>query len=151
MDLKLENIFLDDSQDISKVKIGDFGLALQGSSTQSGESRYHSRKSICGTVGYIAPEVIKHKSYSEAADVFSLGVMLYTLIVGYTPFLRSTPQKTASDTVQGRFDKCASTRWEDKSAEVKDLILRMLELHPESRITLDEVARHPWMACHCKA
>ena len=76
-DLKLSNIFLTEKME---VKIGDFGLSAK---LQHAGQR---RKSVCGTPSYIAPEILDHKEYSHEVDVWALGVIIYTLLVGRTPF-----------------------------------------------------------------
>ena len=77
-DLKLGNLFLD--QDM-KLKLGDFGLATK--LTFEGEKR----RTICGTPNYIAPEVLSSKlGHSYEVDVWSIGVILYTLLFGRPPF-----------------------------------------------------------------
>lgn len=77
-DLKLGNLFLGEDM---KIKIGDFGLASRL------EFEGEKRRTICGTPNYIAPEVLEGKSgHSFEVDVWSLGVVLYTLVIGKPPF-----------------------------------------------------------------
>merc|ERR1712032_314133 len=77
-DLKLGNLFLTDKMEI---KVGDFGLATK--LDFDGEKK----RTICGTPNYIAPEVLEGKSgHSYEVDIWSLGVILYTLIIGKPPF-----------------------------------------------------------------
>ena len=77
-DLKLGNLFLNDKME---VKIGDFGLATK--LDFDGEKK----RTICGTPNYIAPEVLEGKSgHSYEVDIWSLGVIIYTLIIGKPPF-----------------------------------------------------------------
>jgi polo-like kinase 1 len=77
-DLKLGNLFLGEDM---KIKIGDFGLASRL------EFEGEKKRTICGTPNYIAPEVLEGKNgHSYEVDVWSLGVVLYTLVVGKPPF-----------------------------------------------------------------
>jgi polo-like kinase 1 len=77
-DLKLGNLFLNDKMEI---KVGDFGLATKL------EFDGERKRTICGTPNYIAPEVLEGKQgHSYEVDVWSLGVILYTLIIGKPPF-----------------------------------------------------------------
>ena len=77
-DLKLGNLFLDSNK---VIKIGDFGFATK--LTYPDERR----KTICGTPNYIAPEILEGKNgHSFEVDVWSTGVILYTLLVGKPPF-----------------------------------------------------------------
>mmetsp|Transcript_31604 Transcript_31604/g.30916 ORF Transcript_31604/g.30916 Transcript_31604/m.30916 type:complete len:115 (+) Transcript_31604:280-624(+) len=77
-DLKLGNLFLNDKMEI---KLGDFGLATKL------EFDGERKRTICGTPNYIAPEVLEGKGgHSYEVDIWSLGVIIYTLIVGKPPF-----------------------------------------------------------------
>jgi len=77
-DLKLGNLFLSEEM---KIKIGDFGLASKL------EFEGERKRTICGTPNYIAPEVLEAKNgHSYEVDVWSLGVIIYTLSIGKPPF-----------------------------------------------------------------
>uniref|UniRef100_A0AAR2LYC8 Serine/threonine-protein kinase PLK n=1 Tax=Pygocentrus nattereri TaxID=42514 RepID=A0AAR2LYC8_PYGNA len=84
-DLKLGNLFLNDDME---VKIGDFGLATKI------EFDGERKKTLCGTPNYIAPEVLCKKGHSFEVDVWSLGCILYTLLVGKPPFETSCLKET---------------------------------------------------------
>uniref|UniRef100_W5MEL5 Serine/threonine-protein kinase PLK n=1 Tax=Lepisosteus oculatus TaxID=7918 RepID=W5MEL5_LEPOC len=84
-DLKLGNLFLNDEME---VKIGDFGLATK--IEYDGERK----KTLCGTPNYIAPEVLCKKGHSFEVDIWSLGCILYTLLVGKPPFETSCLKET---------------------------------------------------------
>lgn len=85
-DLKLGNVFLDKNM---QIKIGDFGLAAL---LKYPEER---KKTVCGTPNYIAPEILYDQGdgHSFEVDVWSVGVILYTLLVGRPPFQTSNVQK----------------------------------------------------------
>lgn len=72
-DLKLNNIFITEQME---VKIGDFGLSTML------EHPSQRRKTLCGTPSYIAPEMLERKEYSHEVDVWALGVIMFTLLVG---------------------------------------------------------------------
>lgn len=76
-DLKLGNLFLAENMD---TKLGDFGLAAR--LLKDDEKRY----TICGTPNYIAPEILIHKGHSFGVDLWSLGVIMYTFLLGSPPF-----------------------------------------------------------------
>jgi polo-like kinase 1 len=77
-DLKLGNLFLDSDM---RIKVGDFGLATRLTTADE------KRRTICGTPNYIAPEVLEGKQgHSYEVDIWSLGVIIYTLIIGKPPF-----------------------------------------------------------------
>lgn len=84
-DLKLGNLFINDEME---VKIGDFGLATRVD--YDGERK----RTLCGTPNYIAPEVLGKKGHSFEVDVWSLGCILYTLLVGKPPFETSCLKDT---------------------------------------------------------
>lgn len=84
-DLKLGNLFLNDQL---RVKIGDFGLAARIS--YDGERK----KTLCGTPNYIAPEILNKKGHSFEVDVWSIGCIMYTLLVGKPPFETSSLKET---------------------------------------------------------
>ncbi|XP_037300750.1 serine/threonine-protein kinase polo isoform X2 [Manduca sexta] len=84
-DLKLGNLFLDDDL---RVKIGDFGLAAKI------EFEGERKQTLCGTPNYIAPEILTKKGHSFEVDIWSLGCIMYTLLVGKPPFETSTLKDT---------------------------------------------------------
>lgn len=84
-DLKLGNLFLNDDM---QVKIGDFGLAT--TLDYDGERK----KTLCGTPNYIAPEMLDKKGHSFEVDIWAIGCILYTLLVGKPPFETETLKVT---------------------------------------------------------
>lgn len=133
-DLKIGNIFIGENMD---VKIGDFGLATK--LDFDGEKK----RTICGTPNYIAPEVLEGKSgHSYEVDIWSLGVIIYTLIIGKPPFETSDVKTTY------RRIRMNSYNFPDHvpiSDMAKDLIKRILVIDPKQRLTLEEVTTHPWL------
>lgn len=85
-DLKLGNLFLTDKMEI---KVGDFGLAAKI------EFEGERKRTICGTPNYIAPEVLENKNgHSYEVDIWSFGVILYTMLIGKPPFETSDVKTT---------------------------------------------------------
>lgn len=130
-DLKPENVLMDSDYNI---KIADFGLS---SKWAPGERLTES----CGSPNYAAPEIItKGRTYEgPEVDVWSSGVVLYTLLCGCLPF--------DDENVAGLFKKIKKGRYSlpgHLSAEAKDLIRRMLTVDPAERIGLSEISDHPW-------
>uniref|UniRef100_A0A672IEP9 Serine/threonine-protein kinase PLK n=1 Tax=Salarias fasciatus TaxID=181472 RepID=A0A672IEP9_SALFA len=124
-DLKLGNIFLNDDME---VKIGDFGLAAKI------EFDGERKKTLCGTPNYIAPEVLCKKGHSYEVDVWSLGCILYTLLVGKPPFETSCLKETYN-----RIKKNSYTiPWHIKPGAAS-LIKRMLHADPSQRPTISEL------------
>eukprot|EP00826_Nyctotherus_ovalis_P020229 TRINITY_DN1633_c0_g2_i3.p1 TRINITY_DN1633_c0_g2~~TRINITY_DN1633_c0_g2_i3.p1 ORF type:complete len:511 (+),score=164.90 TRINITY_DN1633_c0_g2_i3:498-2030(+) len=133
-DLKLGNLFLTDRME---VKIGDFGLATKL------EFDGDRKRTICGTPNYIAPEIIDGKQgHSYEVDIWSLGVIIYTLIIGKPPFETSDVKTTYR-----RIKMNAYTFPEHItiSSQAKDLITKILNLDPAMRPTLDEILDHAFL------
>ena len=97
-------------------------------------------KDRCGTPVYIAPEILREGTYDGImADVWSAGVVLYTMIYGDFPF--------RSNNIQGLEQQIVNINYnmpEDTSGEVRDLISKMLTT-ASSRISIAEVYEHPWL------
>ena len=131
-DLKLGNLFLSDM----RIKIGDFGLASK--LLEKNEKRF----TICGTPNYIAPEILEHKGHSFEVDLWSIGVILYTILLGTPPF-----ETKEVKTTYNKIKKCDFVFPEDNflSENAKDLILKLLQRVPEARIGLDMILEHDFM------
>ncbi|TMW64221.1 hypothetical protein Poli38472_012843 [Pythium oligandrum] len=145
LDVKPENILLS-SKDSSNAKIilTDFGLARMVNGKQN---PLEAGKTMAGTIGYIAPEVIAAHQYTEAADVFSAGVILFILLVGYPPFTGDSEIETLLKIARGDFQFHAAD-WKHVSRPAMELVAKMLEVRPQDRITVDEVLQHPWIQNH---
>ena len=129
-DLKIGNIFLTKTMEL---KLGDFGL-----STELNYER-QKKKSLCGTPNYIAPEIINEKAYSYEVDIWSLGIIIYTLIIGKPPFDSSDEKKI--------YEKIKSLQYSfpesyNVSKEAKDLIKQILVLDPSKRPNLEQILNH---------
>ncbi|KAL8972794.1 MAG: hypothetical protein Q9183_000358 [Haloplaca sp. 2 TL-2023] len=135
-DIKPENILVGIH---GEIKISDFGWSVHAPNNR--------RNTMCGTLDYLPPEMIKSGSqenyYNEKVDLWSLGVLTYEFLVGEAPF-EDSPVMT-----QRRIAKGEMTVPSFVSSEAKNLIHRLLVLDPEKRITLDEVQQHPWIVKHC--
>ncbi|OCT54449.1 serine/threonine-protein kinase chk2 [Cladophialophora carrionii] len=141
-DIKPENILLTDKN--LSVKLADFGLAKI-----IGEESFTT--TLCGTPSYVAPEILentRHRKYTRAVDVWSLGVVLYICLCGFPPFSdelysRENPYTLAQQIKMGRFDY-PSPYWDAIGDPALDLIDRMLTVDVEKRITIDQCLEHPW-------
>ncbi|OQD89020.1 hypothetical protein PENANT_c003G03162 [Penicillium antarcticum] len=142
-DIKPENILLADKN--LSVKLGDFGLAKI-----IGEDSFTT--TLCGTPSYVAPEILqetRRRRYTQAVDVWSLGVVLYICLCGFPPFsdelnTPGNPYTLAQQIKMGKFDY-PSPYWDSVGDPALDLIDRMLTVDIEKRITVDQCLEHPWM------
>ncbi|KAI4502511.1 hypothetical protein M0802_002423 [Mischocyttarus mexicanus] len=118
-DLKLGNLFLNDEL---QVKIGDFGLATR--LEHDGERK----KTLCGTPNYIAPEILTKAGHSYEVDVWSIGCIMYTLLVGKPPFETSSLKET--------YDRIKQVQYKTPSHLSKpamNMITNMLQGIPSKR------------------
>lgn len=130
-DLKLGNLFLSEKMEI---KIGDFGLATKL------EFDGERKRTICGTPNYIAPEILEGKQgHSYEVDIWSLGVILYTLIIGKPPF-ETNDVKTTYKRI--RMNAYTFPEHVVISDAGKDLIQKILVGDPSKRPNLDDILGH---------
>ena len=133
-DLKLGNIFFDKNYNL---KIGDFGLAAVLANDR--ERKY----TVCGTPNYIAPEVLmgKHSGHSYEVDIWSIGVMIYALLIGKPPF-----QAKDVNTIYERIKCCDFVFPKEKyiSSEARILVQDLLSLDPLERPSIMEVLDYVW-------
>eukprot|EP00053_Salpingoeca_punica_P012804 m.115114 g.115114 ORF g.115114 m.115114 type:complete len:763 (-) comp16043_c0_seq2:2612-4900(-) len=141
-DLKPSNIlYADARQTVDSIRIADFGFAKQLTAENG------MLMTPCYTANFVAPEVLKKQGYDKACDMWSLGILLYTMLSGFPPFA-STPDDTSEHILaritQGvvRFDDPV---WKQISSSAQGLISALLQVDPAKRITAAEVLRHPWI------
>lgn len=135
-DLKLGNLFLDKNL---RIKVGDFGLATKLS------TKDEKRKTICGTPNYIAPEVIEgdkeKRGHSFEVDIWSIGVICYTLLVGKPPYESKDVKSTYQRILRNEYSFPSHVPISDHA---RDLISRMLQTRPENRPDLETIFAHPF-------
>ncbi|KAI8469504.1 MAG: kinase-like domain-containing protein [Monoraphidium minutum] len=139
-DLKLENLLLASPDDITKVKIADFGLAKRAPAGAV-------MSTVCGTPQYVAPEVIQGTPglmYGPQVDMWSSGVVLYILLSGYPPFY-SDSEPALFDMIRRGAFSFDDPAWRAVSEGAKDLIRQLLAVDPHVRPTATQCLQHPWM------
>jgi len=141
-DLKPANIlYADDGGDPSTLRIIDFGFAKQLRADNG------LLTTPCYTANFVAPEVLKRQGYDAACDVWSLGVLLYIMLSGTTPFANTGGDKP--DTILKRIGEgkleLESSNWRSVSPSAKDLIRLMLDVEPQKRPTAAQILAHSWM------
>ncbi|XP_013918452.1 PREDICTED: ribosomal protein S6 kinase alpha-1 [Thamnophis sirtalis] len=141
-DLKPSNIlYVDESGNPECIRICDFGFAKQLRADNG------LLMTPCYTANFVAPEVLKRQGYDEACDIWSLGILLYTMLAGYTPFANG-PSDTPEDILVriggGKFS-LKGGNWNTVSDAAKDLVSKMLHVDPHQRLTAKQVLQHPWI------
>lgn len=168
-DIKPENILLASQNDHTEVLISDFGLAkvldngevkmCDGSSESSSQStdfdsgseeqgigRRRKRRprayTSCGSDCYVAPEVLNSEGYGPQVDMWSIGVVMFTLLCGELPFNVDGSQ-LYRDIRRGNYS-FDDPIWQTVSHAAKDLLKKLLTVNPEKRITAAEAKNHTW-------
>ena len=143
-DIKPEHILLDDKYEEPTIKLIDFGLS---------DILFPKEKSCAqfGTIGYAAPEVLKGIPYNKSADIWSIGIMIYLLIIGCLPFddaneVNKIREMTINDEIPFPVVICKK-----KTQESIYLLENILRKDPTKRIGLEEILKSKWMQKFCKS
>lgn len=131
-DIKPENILLDVE---GRVKVTDFGW-----------SNYYNldqpvpRTTVCGTLEYLPPEIVEQRGHGPGADIWCLGVLLFEMLVGYTPFKANAKERMLSNIakIKPKFPMSFPPL-------AKELVTRMLQKDPQERLTIQQVKAHRWL------
>ncbi|XP_044277266.1 ribosomal protein S6 kinase alpha-2 isoform X3 [Varanus komodoensis] len=141
-DLKPSNIlYMDESGNPDSIRICDFGFAKQLRAENG------LLMTPCYTANFVAPEVLKRQGYDAACDIWSLGILLYTMLAGFTPFANGpddTPEEILARIGSGKY-ALTGGNWDSISEAAKDIVSKMLHVDPHQRLTAAQVLRHPWI------
>jgi len=119
-DLKPDNVVLDEE---GHCKLTDFGLSKEGVN----ESKY--AQSFCGSIAYLAPEMLKKQGHGKAVDWYLLGVLFYEMLVGITPYFTTRKEEIFYNI------ECGELIIPDYvSPEAADLLRKLLERDPNKRL-----------------
>jgi serine/threonine protein kinase len=149
-DIKLNNIFLDRN---GFLKIGDFGYAMKS---------YKQTKTSCGTPNYVAPEIVRgpgkkgYVNYTYATDMWALGVCLYYMATGKSPFMPPKNcfgrfiKKYHSDLTQEVYRRVYYVDYifpddVDINSDLRDIIEGLLVKRPRDRLTIDDILESPYL------
>ena len=129
---------MDDTGENAEVKLIDFGLSKRFSE-QAEVEKMHT---VVGTPYYVAPEVLKG-NYDKQCDIWSLGVILFVFLCGYPPFEGDNNKEIFRNVIKQQltFDPAD---WDRVSDSAKDLVSKMLNKDPETRISAQDCLNHPW-------
>lgn len=131
-DIKPENILLDSE---NRAKVTDFGW-----------SNYYNadtavpRMTVCGTLEYLPPEIVEKRGHGPMADIWCLGVLLFEMLVGYTPFKSKAKSQLLTNIAAAKLKFPLSF-----PPLAKDLITHMLAKSPAARLTIAQVKAHRWL------
>jgi len=142
-DLKPENlVYLDKGK--QQICVTDFGLSKYVGSEEG------LTKTACGTPAFVAPEVLRQENYGSQVDMWSLGVILYTMLCGYPPFIeRNLPALyKAIRSGKIKFDK---RYWGRVSESAKDCVRGLLTVDYNKRLTPTQLLEHKWLTTQSKS
>ncbi|EAR97251.2 plant dual-specificity MAP kinase kinase family domain protein (macronuclear) [Tetrahymena thermophila SB210] len=136
-DIKPENLILDEN---GRVKLVDFGWS---------NFKNRLRMTYCGTLDYLAPEMILELGHDEKLDIWSLGVLIFELITGKAPFApkvenANIDQNQARQILEDNILKVKLDYPNDFPQLAKDLVNNLCKKEPNQRKTLPEIKKHPW-------
>ncbi|XP_008199672.1 ribosomal protein S6 kinase alpha-5 isoform X2 [Tribolium castaneum] len=142
-DLKPENLVFTDDDDSAEIKVIDFGFARL-------KQEKESLHTPCFTLHYAAPEVLKGdpEGYDENCDLWSLGVILYTMLCGKAPFHARSRDENVSSIMErikeGDFN-FNSSAWTGVSNEAKSVVRGLLTVNPGQRLRMSHLETNPWV------
>ncbi|VEN34086.1 unnamed protein product [Callosobruchus maculatus] len=142
-DLKPENLVFTSTEDEAEIKIIDFGFAR----LKQEKEPLHTP---CFTLHYAAPEVLKGdpEGYDENCDLWSLGVILYTMLCGKAPFHARSRDESVTSIMErikeGDFS-FDSTAWSGVSQEAKNVVQGLLTVNPAQRLRMSDLQHDPWI------
>ena len=128
-DIKPENLLLNEG---GRILLADYGWS---NFNMEGDVR----KTFCGTPEYIAPEMLLKKGHDTRVDIWSIGILMFELLSGYSPFVAKSNQELYQNI------RRLKIQWpKDMPPLAKNLISKILKLNPADRPTFDEILNHQW-------
>ncbi|KAL7475518.1 hypothetical protein ACHAW6_001429 [Cyclotella cf. meneghiniana] len=136
-DLKPENLLLKSKYNDTEIKIADFGMSRKAPAADSLET-------LCGSPGYVSPEILNRNRYGTKTDMWSLGVILFILIGGYPPFADEN-HSVQEENIKNCNYRFIDYYWGSVSNQAKVLIKSLLVVDPCKRFCARDALKHPWM------
>lgn len=133
-DIKPENLLLGSD---SQLKIADFGWAVYNADKR--------RMTFCGTMEYLAPEMVNNDIHDSGIDLWCLGILTYEFLIGKTPF------ESKNRNMREAYKRINSLKYsipETISSNASDFISKLLVLNPNDRMELAEALNHPFIVKH---
>ena len=128
-DIKPENILIGKK---GLLKLCDFGWAK--------ELTLENRSTFCGTVEYMAPEIVGSENYDFGVDIWSLGILLYEMVIGHSPF-KAKNMKSVILNIKSH----DLTYEKPLSHECRNLIEKILNINPQKRLKIKDILEHPFV------
>lgn len=143
-DIKPENVLYLTPESDSQIVLADFGIAkrLQNSSEKL--------MSSAGSFGYAAPEVILGSGHGKPCDIWSLGVVTYTILCGYSPFRSENVTDFINEVKHNNAVIFHADYWRDVSKDARRFIIKALQYNPDNRPTATELLNDPWIVSIAK-
>jgi len=131
-DIKPENLLLGIN---GEIKIADFGWSVHAPSSK--------RTTMCGTLDYLAPEMVEGRSHDEHVDLWTLGILCYEFLVGSPPF-----EEEKTDRTYARICRVDLRFPAHMSPGARDLVSKLLKYKADDRIPLKKILEHEWVLSH---
>lgn len=138
-DIKPENVLC--GENFEEVKIADFGLSKMILPTEKMDT-------ACGTLSYVAPEVLTMQGYGQEADLWSIGVILFLILCGKLPFDGANHDDIINATIKAEI-RVSPSVWNALSEEARDIIKKLLQKDSKERISARAALRHPFIIKNC--
>jgi Ca2+-binding EF-hand superfamily protein/tRNA A-37 threonylcarbamoyl transferase component Bud32 len=137
-DLKLENIMMTSRDSDTDIQVADFGL-----------SKFAAPEEImrlpCGTLTYVAPEVLQMNGYGREVDLWNVGVILYVLLRGRLPFESRHNNEIIEKTLRAQLFIERDAAWDTISMDAKNMIRKLICSDPKKRLTVQKALEEPWL------
>ncbi|XP_005866537.1 PREDICTED: calcium/calmodulin-dependent protein kinase type IV [Myotis brandtii] len=137
-DLKPENLLYATPAPDAPLKIADFGLSKI-------VDHQVLMKTVCGTPGYCAPEILRGCAYGPEVDMWSVGIITYILLCGFEPFYDERGDQFMFRRILNCEYYFISPWWDEVSLNAKDLVRKLIVLDPKKRLTTFQALQHPWV------
>jgi calcium/calmodulin-dependent protein kinase I len=137
-DLKPENLLYLTRNPKSELVLADFGIAKML------DSPTDVLTTMAGSFGYAAPEVMLKQGHGKAVDMWSLGVITYTLLCGYSPFRSENLNELVEECRSGHIT-FHERYWKDVSKDAKEFIMTLLQTDPHKRASSTQALQHVWL------